>query len=82
MALYQSPDFKTSFKSIGLLVQEKFIIDFQDSGHGSQLGFPVRMILATFDLQTISILPTKIRVSWPFSPGEEVQNKFSTWLLG
>ena len=27
-------------------VQEKFNINFQDGGH---LGFPIRMILATFD---------------------------------
>ena len=51
MALYCSPDFKTSFESTGLLVQEKkFNIDFQDGGHGGQHGFPIRMILATSDL--------------------------------
>ena len=45
MALYRSPDYQTSFNSIGLLVQEKkFNIDFQDD------GFRIRMILATFDL--------------------------------
>ena len=43
------------FKSIGLLVQEKkFNIDFQDGGH---LGFPIRTILATADLQVLLILP-------------------------
>ena len=43
------------FESIGLSVQEKkFNIDFQDGGH---LGFPIRIILATFDLQVTSILP-------------------------
>ena len=56
MALYHSPDYQTSFKSIGLLVQKKFKIDFQDGNH---LGFPIRMILATFDLQVSSILPIK-----------------------
>ena len=44
------------FESIGLSVQEKFNIDFQDGGH---LGFPIRMILDTFDLQVTSILPMK-----------------------
>ena len=54
MALYCSPDYQTSLKSIGLSVQEKkFNIDFQDGGH---LGFPIRMLLATFDLQVTSIL--------------------------
>ena len=55
MALYRSPDYQTSFKSIGLLVQENNI-DFQD---GSHLGFPIRMNLATFDLQVTLILPMK-----------------------
>ena len=44
----------SSFKSIGLSVQEKkFNIDFQDTDH---LGFPIRTILTTFDLQVTSIL--------------------------
>ena len=48
MALYHSHDNQTSFKSVDLSVQEKnFNIDFLD---GSHLGFPIRMILATFDL--------------------------------
>ena len=45
------------FQSIGLLVlKKKFNIDFQDGGH---LGFPIRTIFATFDLQVNSILPKK-----------------------
>ena len=49
MALYRSSDYQISFESVGLTVQEKkFNIDFQDGGH---LGFPIRMILTTFDLQ-------------------------------
>ena len=63
MALYRSPDYQTSFESISFLVQEKFNIDFQDGGH---LGFQIRMILATFDLQVTSIHPMKFRVCWPF----------------
>ena len=56
MALYHSPDYQTSL-SVGFLAEEKkFNIDFQD---GSHLGFPIRTILATFDLQVTSILPKK-----------------------
>ena len=41
MALYRSPDYQTSFKSISLSVQEKkFNIDFQDGNHfGTILDF-------------------------------------------
>ena len=57
MALYHSSDYQTSFESIDLSVQEKnFNIDFQDGCH---LGFPIRMILATFDLKITSILLMK-----------------------
>ena len=66
MALYRSPDYQTSFESTGLLVQEKkFNIDFQDGG---QLK-PIRMILATFNLEVTSILPMKFQVNWPFGSG-------------
>ena len=53
MALYRSPYYQTS---LSLSVQEEFNIDFQDGGH---LGFPIRTILATFDLQVTSILRMK-----------------------
>ena len=33
MVLYRSPDYQTIFESVGLSVQEKFNIDFQDGGH-------------------------------------------------
>ena len=33
MALYCSPDYRTSFESIGLSIQKKFKIDFQVGGH-------------------------------------------------
>ena len=52
MALYRSSDYQAS-ESVGLSAQEKFSIDFQDGGH---LGFPIRTILATVDLQVTSIL--------------------------
>ena len=57
MALYRSPNYQTIFKSIGLSVQKKFNIDFQDGGH---FRFPFRRILATFDLQVTLILPMKL----------------------
>ena len=67
MALYHSPDYQTSFESTGLSVQEKkFNIDFQ---HVGRLGFPIKMILAIFDLQITLILPMKFRVNWPFGSG-------------
>ena len=39
MAQYCSSDYQTSFKLIGLSVQEKFKRDFQDGSHGDHLGF-------------------------------------------
>ena len=66
MALYLLPDYQTSLKSIGLSVQEKFNIDFQNSNH---LGSPIRMILATFDLQVTSIPQVKFQVNWAFGSG-------------
>ena len=68
-----------SFKSIGLLVQKKRKIDFQDGGQGGHLGFPIRTILAIFDLQVTLMLPTKFQISWPFISEEEVKNSFARW---
>ena len=42
---------------------------------GSHLGFPIRMILATVDLQVTSILPMNFESVCPFGSGEKVQNK-------
>ena len=50
MALHRSPDYQTSFRSIGLSVQQKFNIDFQADGNGGHLVFPIRTIVATSDL--------------------------------
>ena len=37
MALYQSPDYQTSFESNGLSVQDKTLnIHFQDGSHGAK----------------------------------------------
>ena len=60
--LYRSPDYQTSFESVGLLVL-KFNTDFEDVGH---LGFPIGTILATFNLQVTLILPMTFEVVWPF----------------
>ena len=67
MALYRSPDYQTGFESVGLSVYEKnFNICFQDGGH---LRFPIRMILATFDVHVMSIFPMKFRVNLPYGSG-------------
>ena len=54
-------------------------IDFQDGGHGGQLGFPIGMILAIFYLQVTLMLPSKFGVNWLFGSGEEAKNRFSRW---
>ena len=76
MLIYNSPIYVLpSIKSIGLSVQEKKRkIDFQNSGHGSHLGFPILTILAIFDLQITSMLPMKFQVNWTFLSGEEPKN--------
>ena len=74
MALYSSPDYQTNSKSTGLWVQEKgFKIDFQE---GSHFGFPIRLALATSDLQDTSILPMKFRVNWPFGSIRKFKTNF------
>ena len=54
---------------VGLLVQEKRKIDFQDAGHGGHLGFSIGMILLIFYLQVTLLLSTKYRVNWPRGVG-------------
>ena len=49
---------------------DKQKIDFQDGGH---LGFLIGMILAIFDLQVTTMLPTKFRVNWHLGLGEEAK---------
>ena len=75
MALHRSPDYQRSLCQLAFW----FNIDFQD---GSYVGFPIKMILATLDLQVNSILPMKFQVNCPFVSGEKVQNRFSIGLLG
>ena len=76
--IYKSPCyFLSSFESIGLSVQaKKFKIDFQDGNYGSHLVFPIRMILASFDLQATQMFSSKFQVSWPFGSEEDEQNRF------
>ena len=77
VSLTRLPD---KLESTGFSVQEKkFNIAFKDGGH---LGFPIRMILATFDLQVTSILPMAFRLNCPFGSGEKVQNRFSMGCYG
>ena len=79
--IYRLPRcFLPSFKSIGLLVQEKKgKIDFQEGLHDGHLGFPIGTILAISDLTVPLMLPTKFQVNWPFGSGEEAKNRFSRW---
>ena len=43
---------------------------------GSHLGFLIRMILATVDLQVTSIIPMNFWVKCPFGSGKKVQTDF------
>ena len=54
--------FLPSFESVGLLVQvKKGKTDFQDGRHCSELGFPIGMISAIFDLQVTPMLPPSFK---------------------
>ena len=65
----------TSYQVFSQL-EKKSKIDFLDGIHGSYLEFPIGTILALFDLQVASILPTKVRVNRPFCSGKEAQKRF------
>ena len=69
--------FLASLESVGLSVQEKQKIDYQDGCHGSRLGFPIGTILAIFYLQVTPMLPTRFGVNWLLGTGEEAKNRFS-----
>ena len=64
--IYKTPPcFLPSFKSIGLSVQEKKLkIDFKDGSHGGHLRLPIGTVLAIFDVQVTSMLPTKFQVNF------------------
>ena len=74
--MYKSPRcFLPSFKSIGLFVQEKKRkIDFQDGGHGGNLGLSIGSILVLYDLQGYSPGPHASKRSFK-SVGFSVQEK-------
>ena len=42
-------------------LREEGKIDFQNGHHDGHLGFPIRTILAVFDLQVTLMFPTKFR---------------------
>ena len=44
--------------------------------HSGHLGFPIRTILAFFDLQVTRILLTEFQVNWPFGSGEKAKIDF------
>ena len=68
----------TKFRVNWHSVQEKKRkIDFQDGRHSDHLGFPIRTILAIFDLQVTPKLPTLVWINWFFGSGEEGENRFS-----
>ena len=77
-ALQDSLMLPTSFKS-AIRFRRRSELDFQDSCHGSHLGFPIEKILAIFDLQVTPMLPTKFQVNWPVGSGEDAKNRFSRW---
>ena len=73
----------SSFKSNGLLVQEKKRkTNFQDSSHGSYLGFPIRTILSFFWSTSHPDASYQVSSQLAFGSGEEAKNRFSRWLLG
>ena len=62
----------TKFQVNGPFISgEEGKIDFQDGGHGGNLGFPTLTILVIFDLQVTPMLPTEFQVNWSFGSGEE-----------
>ena len=63
MGFYRSPDYQASFKSLGLLIQGKFNIEFQDEDYGGHLGFSIGRFLVILNLHVTSLLPMKFRVS-------------------
>ena len=73
---------RSSFKQFFILKKKIYGMtvnwawSFELTLNGSQLGFTIGTILAIFDLRVTPMLPTKFRVNWPFSSGEEAKNRF------
>ena len=64
MALYHSPDYQISFESMGLSVQAKFSIDFQDGFHVAI--FDKSKLFLLFWIYTLSRESTGLSVNWGF----------------
>ena len=77
---------RSSFKQFFILKKKIYGMpvnwawSFEQTLNGGHLGFTIGTILAIFYLQVTPMLPTKFRVNWPFSSGEEAKNRFSRWL--
>ena len=56
---------QVSFKSVGISVQEKFKIDFQDGDNSGHHGFLIRTILAAFVGSNLGNTPVKFDSNWP-----------------
>ena len=71
---------RSSFKQFFILKKKIYGMpvnwawSFEQNLNGSKLGFTISTILAIFDLQATPMLPTKFRVNWPFSSGEEAKD--------
>ena len=77
--IYKSlQSFQPRFKSIGLSVQEKWKIDFQDCPIVAILDFQSEWFYLIFIYFFSTSHPdASNRVNWPFGPGEEEKNRFS-----
>ena len=64
------------FIHVNSTVAEKYNEHKQDGGH---LGFPIRTILATVDLQVNSLLPMNFESIALLVQEKKVQNRFSRW---
>ena len=53
--IYNTPHFLQSFKSTGVFVQDKKLNVVFQGGRHIQLGFPIRTVLAIFNLQVTPI---------------------------
>ena len=76
MALYRSPDYQTSFKSIGLSVQEKVQYRFSRWRPWWPSWISNQNDFSNFYLQATCILPMKFPVNWPFGSGEKFKTDF------
>ena len=59
MDLYCSPDYQTFQVNWSSGSREEVQYRFSKCSHGDHLGFPIKRLLAIFDLQVTLILPMK-----------------------